>query len=285
MQGPGTNLEVFLGAQSIADLSDRIEFVSSVTESDAELAQQVENLRSSLAVDEANYQDLQSQRRDQLRQAESQQASIKADLARQQELQAQADALYQEASSYYQKKVDQRQEYMRALRQQRRQAAQSGGHAPVAVPGGFVYPLQVCPVQGAVSFGDGFGAPRYAGGFHLHAGVDMLANYGTPIVAPFDGVARSSYNTLGGNAVFVTGRYGYVYNAHLQSYSDHSNGPVHAGDVIGYVGDTGDAIGTPHDHFEYHPNVIPAGWPSSAYGYSVVGGAINPYPLLVNVCG
>ncbi len=116
-------------------------------------------------------------------------------------------------------------------------------------------------------------------------GVDIVAPLGTPIRAPFDGVARRSFNTLGGNAVYVTGSTGFVYNAHLSAYSANSTGPVQAGEIIGYVGWTGDAFGgVYHDHFEYHPNVIPANWPASAYGYSVIDGAINPYPLLVEAC-
>jgi murein DD-endopeptidase MepM/ murein hydrolase activator NlpD len=72
----------------------------------------------------------------------------------------------------------------------------------------------------------------------------------------------------------------------VDHYSDKSNGPVKTGDVIGYVGDTGDAIGTPHDHFEFHPFFpVPADWPVSFYGYRVIGTAINPYPLLVAACG
>ena len=108
---------------------------------------------------------------------------------------------------------------------------------------------------------------------------------GTPIVAPFDGYAHSDYNSLGGNVVFVSGAVGTVYNAHLSAYSSLSNGPVHAGDVIGYVGDTGDAPGVFHDHFEFHPNVMPSSWPVSAYGYSIIEDAVNPYPLLVAACG
>ena len=85
--------------------------------------------------------------------------------------------------------------------------------------------------------------------------------------------------------VFVSGARGTVYNAHLSSYSSLSNGPVHAGDVIGYVGDTGDAAAIFHDHFEFHPNVMPSSWPVSAYGYSIIEDAVNPYPLLVAACG
>jgi murein DD-endopeptidase MepM/ murein hydrolase activator NlpD len=85
--------------------------------------------------------------------------------------------------------------------------------------------------------------------------------------------------------VYVTGATGYVYNAHLSGFSANSNGSVRAGEVIGYVGSTGDASGgVPHDHFEYHPNVIPSNWPASSYGYSVIDDAINPYPLLVDAC-
>ena len=100
-------------------------------------------------------------------------------------------------------------------------------------------------------------------------------------------MAHSSYNTLGGNAVYVEGAEGYVYNAHVDHYSALANGPVHAGDVIAYVGETGDALGgTPHDHFEFHPAFpVPADWPISYYGYRVIGTAINPYPLLVAACG
>src|SRR5207244_8447543 len=116
-------------------------------------------------------------------------------------------------------------------------------------------------------------------------GVDIIAPLGTPIYAPFDGTARSSYNTLGGNAVYVTGSQGYVYNAHLSAYSANSNGPVHAGEVIGYVGNTGDAQGgVTHDHFEWHPNVIPKHLWVSPYGFSLINGAIDPFPYLNSVC-
>jgi murein DD-endopeptidase MepM/ murein hydrolase activator NlpD len=154
------------------------------------------------------------------------------------------------------------------------------------MPPGWAGTFEVCPVEQPRAYGDGFGAPRYAGGYHLHAGVDILAPMGTPIYATFDGYATQNPNGLGGLAVEVHGAAGYTYNAHLSSYSDHSTGSVQAGDVIGYVGDSGDAQGgPPHDHFEFHPNSFPAEWQTSYYGYRVIGSALNPYPLLVDACG
>lgn len=129
-------------------------------------------------------------------------------------------------------------------------------------------PIQLCPVQGKGYFSNDFGAPRYAGGYHPHAGNDIFAAMGTPVVAPFDGVAFATPNSLGGNAVKVSGPLGFVYNAHLIAYG--KLGRVKIGDVIGYVGNTGDARGgAPHDHFEWHPG----------------GGlAVNPYPFLKAAC-
>jgi len=143
--------------------------------------------------------------------------------------------------------------------------------------------LQICPVQGPVRFSDDFGAPRYSGGFHLHAGIDVLAPRGTPIVAPFPGRAVIASNSLGGLAVAVYGADGYVYNAHLSWIA--SLGAVQTGTVIGYVGNSGDAQDGPtHDHFEWHPKVIPAHPHVSPFGQSLVGGAVDPYPYLEEVC-
>ncbi len=128
--------------------------------------------------------------------------------------------------------------------------------------------LQICPVDPPHAYTDTFGAPRYAGGYHPHQGNDIFAPEGTPIRAPFPGDAVIATNTLGGVSVKVYGRDGYVYNAHLSRIG--RLGPVRTGDIIGYVGNTGDAINSaPHDHFEWHP----AG-----------GDAVDPYPYLNAVC-
>jgi hypothetical protein len=128
--------------------------------------------------------------------------------------------------------------------------------------------FRTCPVAGLQRVMDNFGVivdlPEVP--VHVHMGNDIMAASGTPIVAPFEGYASASTGELGGLEVRVRGDEGYVYNAHLSAYGQL--GHVQAGDVIGYVGITGDATG-PHDHFEWHPGN---------------GLAVDPNPLLSVVC-
>ena len=108
----------------------------------------------------------------------------------------------------------------------------------------------ICPMLGS-AYGDTWGAPRSGG--RRHEGVDMLAPTGTPIYAVVNGYATFKQNRLGGNAVSLAGDNGTrYYYAHLSAYEGVSR-RVLQGEVIGYNGDTGNATGVPHLHFEIHP--------------------------------
>jgi murein DD-endopeptidase MepM/ murein hydrolase activator NlpD len=114
----------------------------------------------------------------------------------------------------------------------------------------------VFPVYGPASFVDTFGAPR--ADVSWHHGDDIFAPLGSPILAVAEGALFSvGWNRIGGNRLWLRDREGnYFYYAHLAAFSTTAvNGAkVHAGDVIGFVGNTGDAAGTPyHLHFEIHP--------------------------------
>src|SRR5215218_3690365 len=114
----------------------------------------------------------------------------------------------------------------------------------------------VFPVLGASSFSDTWGAARATVAWHH--GVDIFAPLGSPIVAVADGVLFSvGRNAIGGQRLWLRDRAGnYFYFAHLSAFSDAAaeGARVLAGTVIGYVGNTGDAEGTPyHLHFEIHP--------------------------------
>lgn len=113
---------------------------------------------------------------------------------------------------------------------------------------------------------DTWGAARSQG--RSHEGIDIFAPKGTPIQATTQGnVRKVGKNNLGGRVVVVVGPGGAGhYYAHLEDYADISpNDWVSAGDTIGYVGDSGNAKGTP---------------PHVHYGIYINGSAVNPYPLL-----
>ena len=124
----------------------------------------------------------------------------------------------------------------------------------------------ICPVAGPSAFGDTFGAPRPGG--RKHEGVDMMSPYGTPLVAVVSGFANMRTTNLGGNSISLAGDDGnrYFY-AHLSSWEGPSRS-VAAGEVIGYVGHTGDTTAN-HLHFEIHPGG---------------GSAVDPYPTVRQYC-
>ncbi len=110
--------------------------------------------------------------------------------------------------------------------------------------------LAACPVDGAATFEDSWGWARSGG--RSHKGVDLIADRGAPVVAVTDGDALFKRNGLGGNVVWLTSTVGdRFYYAHLDAFAGESRS-VQAGDVIGFVGSTGNA-GGPHLHFETHP--------------------------------
>ncbi len=126
-------------------------------------------------------------------------------------------------------------------------AAASGSRPQSA---GFVDQL-ICPVRGASAYSDTWGAPRSGG--RRHQGVDMLAPTGTILQAVVSGQVEHHNLSLGGLSVILRGDNGsrYFY-AHLSAFEGQP-GYYRQGDVVGYVGDTGNAYGTPHLHFEIRP--------------------------------
>lgn len=125
----------------------------------------------------------------------------------------------------------------------------------------------LCPVEGGTFFND-WGFPRSGGRFH--EGNDIFAPRGTPIVAPVSGTLRQVVGNIGGYQFNLEGDDGNLYiGSHMDRFA--KDGSVQAGDVIGYVGDSGNAIGSrPHLHFEIHADRE---------------NPVNPYPTLIDACG
>ncbi|MFC4932783.1 M23 family metallopeptidase [Massilia sp. GCM10023247] len=124
------------------------------------------------------------------------------------------------------------------------------------------------PVRGVAprALHDTWGGARSGG--RRHEGIDIFARRGTPVTSATEGIVmRVGTNRLGGQVVWVLGPGGQRhYYAHLDRYADIASGQrVRPGTILGYVGTSGNAAGTP---------------PHLHYGIYEAGGAINPYPLL-----
>jgi murein DD-endopeptidase MepM/ murein hydrolase activator NlpD len=124
---------------------------------------------------------------------------------------------------------------------------------PKLTAGGYVF-----PVYGNVSYGDTFGAERGDIASGWHHGDDIFGQLGQPLLAVADGQLFSvGWNEIGGNRLWLRDRQGnQFYYAHLSAFSTLAVDGAHvkAGDVIGFMGNSGDAQTTPyHLHFEIHP--------------------------------
>jgi murein DD-endopeptidase MepM/ murein hydrolase activator NlpD len=113
------------------------------------------------------------------------------------------------------------------------------------------------PVGGDATWSDDWWFPRHVPSFHLHEGTDIFAPYGTPVRSPVDGILKHSEGSIGGLAAYVYEPDGtYHYLAHLSGFvpGQVSGQAVRAGEVVGYNGTSGNAVGTPpHVHYEIHP--------------------------------
>jgi murein DD-endopeptidase MepM/ murein hydrolase activator NlpD len=123
------------------------------------------------------------------------------------------------------------------------------------------------PVAGLARWSHDWLFPRHTPSFHTHEGTDVFANRGTEVISPTAGLVDVSEGSVGGLAVKVTQLDGtYWYLAHLETATVADGDSVVPGDVVGTVGDSGNAKGgAPHVHVEVHP-----------YG----GGALDPKGLL-----
>jgi murein DD-endopeptidase MepM/ murein hydrolase activator NlpD len=125
----------------------------------------------------------------------------------------------------------------------------------------------ICPVPGS-SFINDWGFPRSGGRFH--EGNDLYAPANTPVLAPVSGEVEPVEGSRGGIQFWLEGDDGVLYiGTHMSAFG--AAGRVFAGDVVGYVGDSGNAKGSsPHLHFEIHPEY---------------NKPVNPYATLVKACG
>jgi peptidoglycan LD-endopeptidase LytH len=257
--GPTNTWDLLLEAEDFSEFSDRLVYLDRLAQDDADLATRVAVLAEELRRHEERLARLEEEQQTATEKARRQSEIVQDKLA--------------EAEAIKDKWADQLAAEQAAAAAAAEAAAAAaaagggggGGGAPASIGAtGGGGGLQACPAPGT-AFSDTFGAPRSGG--RTHAGVDMMGGYGQPVYAAISGSVSHSSSSLGGNQAYVSSGSTYTFYAHLQGFSDAS-GSVSAGTLIGYIGDTGNATGTPHLHFEYHPN----------------GVLVNPTPYVAAVC-
>jgi peptidoglycan hydrolase CwlO-like protein len=231
ISGPAGVLELILEAESLADLADRFSFLDALSRGDASVVdglvvqrRELVGLRTTLAEYEEEYESL-------LAGLEGKGERLNVKFAAQEAVIAELDDKVAEAERAVEDLEKEAQQELLA-----QYGIVGGGTAgpPVSADG----PLYWCPVDPPRSYVDTFGAPRPDG--RTHQGNDVFAPEGTPIRATFAGMAEEGSNGLGGYTVNVHADNGdYSYNAHMSGYADVDGQRVEPGDVIGFVGNTG----------------------------------------------
>ena len=239
--GEVNSVEVLLESTSIDDMLSRYDFLNCIANQDIDIFSEMKRLRTEVAVRQRELEDQEVSQRQAVAQLQQAQMELKASLDAQEALlsgvNAEIISLMSSSGSSG--------------------TSGSGSSSGTVAIGSFVF-----PVRGSHTFSNDWHEPRTG---HLHQGCDIFASMGTPCVACVSGTASTGEGKNAGNYIRLVGDDGNVYYyMHLQRFGQ--TGRVTAGTVIGYVGDTGNAQGTPpHNHFEIHPGG---------------GAAINPYPIL-----
>lgn len=246
-----------LASDSVTEAADRLEFASAVAQGDADLANEV-----AVELQELAWQ------RERLAKAIEQQQAAQAQLDVQQAAIASKVADYEARVTELEDKLAEERAAQKAASDPSPSDGSGGGGgggpAPITGSGW----LLTCPVDGPNSFVDSFGDPRPGG--RTHQGIDLIAARGTPVVAVHSGTVHRTSSSIGGYGIVLShdGSADWTFYTHFDHYGAYGEGAhVGAGQVIGYVGNTGTTVY--HLHFEYHPGG---------------GAAVDPYQALLGVC-
>jgi murein DD-endopeptidase MepM/ murein hydrolase activator NlpD len=169
--------------------------------------------------------------------------------------QAQADFVAASAALAEQRRREEEERQRREEAERARDLIRAALGSPSSGVPMSVTPGVICPIAAPTSFINSWHFPRPGG--RLHLGVDMWGAYRAPLVAVADGVAHLNTSTLGGTVIHLWADHqvDYFY-AHLDGYAPGlvDGQRVTRGQLIGYVGDTGDAApGAYHLHFGIRP--------------------------------
>lgn len=249
-QGTVTYLQILFGAADFNDLLDRAMMINETAEYDNAVMDALEQARMDVEEAKAALEGARAEQVDAKTALDAQNAELKSKRATINSLLAELEA----KQDQYESKLSNLDAQIRAMddkiaaKQKEYEQQIAAGQIQFNTGSGYVWPLDGCYTLTSL-YGNRthpiFKKPNY------HLGIDIRASYGTPIKAARGGVVTfSGYNSSYGNYVIVShGNGDSTRYAHMSSRAVKEGQTVSQGQVLGYVGSTGNSTGN-HLHFE-----------------------------------
>jgi murein DD-endopeptidase MepM/ murein hydrolase activator NlpD len=258
-----TQYEAAVNPDGSTSLGTRTAYLDAVVDLDVDAVNQLEFLQNDMARLQGELDTMAAEQEDLAARLEASSNQIMRQL---EAVSGEYNALYaQWLKEEEARRIAAEQARLAAEAEAARKAAEESGYNSSA---GTSTKGRTCPVAGLHHFVEDWLDPRYPN--RLHHGLDMVAPAGTPLVAVENGRVYSlNYHYAGGTGLYLRGDSSDVYYyAHMSGYNVTEGQRVGRGQVVGWVGATGNAV-IPHLHLGYQPG----------------GGPLtNPYQLMVKLC-
>lgn len=248
-QGDSSYLEVLLNSSSFSDLLSRMEIITAIMEDNKKIVAEYTAAKEDIAQKKQELQDTQDDQKEYQENLSYKVDELAASEAEQAALQESIEAYKAESEAEYDRISNEMQDVSNQIAALSAQSAAAGG---VPYSGTFVWPTPSCTTTSSVY---GYRVHPIYGTVKFHAGEDIPASYGAEILAAASGTVTTAGWVSGYGNYTVIDHGGGTMTAYghqssiLVSVGQH----VEQGQVIGYVGSTGNSTG-PHLHFEVYQN-------------------------------
>lgn len=249
-QGDVSYLEVVLNASSFSDLLTRMEIVSAIMEDNQKTVDEYTAAKEDIEQKRDDLQDTQDEQKDYQENLSYKVDDLAASEAEQAALQESLEAYKAESEAEYDRIASEMQDVSNQIAALSAQAA-ANGSVPMG-DGTLIWPTPSCTTTNSAY---GYRVHPIYGTVKFHAGEDIPAGYGAEILAAASGTVVTAGWVSGYGNYTVIDHGGGLMTAygHQSSFAVSVGDVVTQGQVIGYVGSTGNSTG-PHLHFEVYVN-------------------------------
>lgn len=248
-QGDTSYLEVLLNSSSFSDLLSRMEIITAIMDDNKKIVAEYTAAKEDIAQKKQELQDTQDSQKEYQENLSYKVDELAASEAEQAALAQSIEAYKAESEAEYDRISGEMQEVSNQIAALSAQSAASGG---VPYSGTFVWPTPSCTTTSSAY---GYRVHPIYGTVKFHAGEDIPASYGAEILAAASGTVTTAGWVSGNGNYTVIDHGGGTMTAygHQSSIIVSVGQYVEQGQVIGYVGSTGNSTG-PHLHFEVYQN-------------------------------